>query len=87
MKKILVTTDGSENAKRALLQAKRFATALDAAILAHNMSMDGIVFSPDEGILQNDIEKTLKSIGYVAKEGMKSTDLEILKIMTEETHF
>ncbi|OLS03230.1 universal stress protein [Tissierella creatinophila] len=32
MKKVLVTTDGSDNANKALLEAKRMATALDANI-------------------------------------------------------
>ena len=45
MKKILVTTDGSENAKRALLEAKRFATALDADVDIINV-MEYIVLSP-----------------------------------------
>lgn len=45
MKKILVTTDGSENAKRALLEAKKFATALDAEVDIINV-MEYIVLSP-----------------------------------------
>ena len=32
MKKILVTTDGSDNANKALLEAKRMATAMDASV-------------------------------------------------------
>ena len=67
--------------------AAKIAGALDSAIMAYNMSMKGIVFASDEGLLQPDIERTLKSIGHMAKEGMKSTDLEILKIMTGETTF
>ena len=67
--------------------AAKIASALDSAILSYRMSMDGITFPSDEGILQPDIETTLKSIGHVAKEGMRSTDTEILKIMTGETTF
>ena len=65
--------------------AAKIASAIDSAIMAHNMSMKGIVFANDEGILMPDIEATLKSVGHMAKEGMKSTDLTILKIMTGET--
>ena len=67
--------------------AAKIASALDSAIMAHNMSMKGIVFASDEGILMPDIETTLRSVGHMAKEGMKSTDLTILKIMTGETTF
>ncbi len=67
--------------------AAKIASALDSAIMACSMSMKGTVFASDEGLLQPDIERTLKSIGHMAKEGMRSTDLEILKIMTGETTF
>lgn len=64
--------------------AAKIATALDCAIMAYRMSMRGIQFPNDEGILQPDVEQTLRSIGHVAKNGMKSTDAEILRIMTGE---
>ena len=64
--------------------AAKIATALDCAIMASRMSMRGIVFPSDEGLLQPDVEQTLRSIGRMAKTGMKSTDLEILRIMTGE---
>lgn len=67
--------------------AAKIASAVDAAILGHHMSMKGHCFQPGEGIIQNDIENTIKSIGYVGRVGMKNTDLEILNIMMDHVEF
>ncbi len=67
--------------------AAKIASSIDAAILAHNMSMNGLAFHEGEGIVQEDIESTIKSIGYVGRIGMKTTDQEILHIMTNQVSF
>lgn len=67
--------------------AAKIASSVDAAILGHTMSMDGLSFHHGDGIVQEDIESTIKSIGYVGRIGMKSTDQEILHIMTNQIHF
>lgn len=67
--------------------AAKVASSVDAAILAHHMSMKGHTFLYGEGLVQNDIESTIKSIGYVGRVGMKNTDLEILHIMTNQISF
>ena len=64
--------------------ALKIATAIDNAITAHEMSMRGICFKSGEGLRQEDVESTLKSVAYVAREGMSGTDTVILKIMTGE---
>lgn len=61
--------------------AAKIASAVDAAIMAHNMSMRGRHFEAGEGFVQKDIEETIKSLGYIGRVGMKSTDVEILKVM------
>lgn len=61
--------------------AAKIASAVDAAITAHHMSMKNLVFQPGEGIIQENVEDTIKSIGYIGRVGMKGTDLEILKLM------
>ncbi len=61
--------------------AAKIASAVDAAIMGHYMSMKNRKFLPGEGIVQNDIEKTIESMGYIGRIGMKSTDTEILNIM------
>ena len=61
--------------------AAKIASSLNAAILGHTMSMAGIVFGSEEGIVQEDVERTIKSMGYIGRTGMAGTDVEILKVM------
>lgn len=63
--------------------AAKIASAVDAAILAHELALNELSFAPSEGIVKNNIEDTVSSIGILAKEGMKETDNVILKIMTQ----
>ncbi len=65
--------------------ASKIAAALEAAILAHHMSLNNRVFQPGEGIVGEDAESTIRSIGYVGNVGMRQTDIEILNIMLEKT--
>lgn len=65
---------------KASCAAKIFAS-LNAGILGLNMAIDGIVFNPGDGLVLNDIESTIKNIGYLGRVGMKQTDVEILKAM------
>lgn len=67
--------------------AAKIATSVNAAILAHEMSMKGIVFRDGDGIVQPDVEQTIKSIGHIGKTGMAKTDEEVLKIMLGEVRF
>ena len=61
--------------------AAKIASAVDAAILGHCLSMEGLSFQPGEGIIQESLDVTIKSVGYIGRVGMKETDLDILKIM------
>lgn len=45
------------------------------------MSEKGRVFKPGEGLVEDNVEETIESVGRMGREGMKSTDVEILKIM------
>jgi len=67
--------------------AAKIASAVDAAILAHHLSMNGLSFQPGEGIIQPDVEGTIKSVGYVGRVGMRDTDTEILNIMMDHIQF
>lgn len=63
--------------------AAKIASAVDAAILAHYMAMKHVSFQPGEGIIQDDLEATIKSMGYIGRVGMRMTDTEILNIMID----
>ena len=67
--------------------AAKIASSVNAAILGHTMSMAGIVFHEDEGIVLDDVESTIRSIGHIGCVGMARTDTEILKIMMKEVSF
>lgn len=61
--------------------AAKIASALDAALLAHNLAMAGKVYEANTGILQEDAGRTIGCVGYIGKVGMKQTDAEIVKMM------
>lgn len=61
--------------------AAKIASSVDAAIMAHHMSMANHVFGDGEGLVQQDVERTILNVGHVGRVGMRSTDLEILGIM------
>ena len=63
--------------------AAKIATALDCALMAHHMSMDGQTFLSGEGLVKPDIEATIASVGRMGRVGMHPTDVEILHIMME----
>lgn len=64
--------------------AAKIASAVDAAIMAHYMGMVNRTFRPGEGIVKDDVEETIQSIGYIGRVGMKNTDVEILNIMIDK---
>ena len=61
--------------------AAKIASAVDAAIMAHYMAQEEKVFNPGEGIITGDIEHTIQNIGRLGRDGMRTTDLEILNMM------
>ncbi|MGN8817094.1 L-cysteine desulfidase family protein [Oribacterium sp. HCP28S3_H8] len=63
--------------------AAKIAASVHAAILAHYMSMNDKGFQAGEGLVEEDVEETIKNVGYIGKVGMKSTDKEILNVMTD----
>ena len=61
--------------------AGKIASAVEAGLLAYSMAKDGKVYGEGEGLVGKDIEDTISNVGRMGKDGMKSTDLEILNIM------
>ncbi|SFG63665.1 L-cysteine desulfidase family protein [Oribacterium sp. WCC10] len=64
--------------------AAKIAASVHAALLAHYMSMNDKSFQPGEGIVEEDVEQTIKNMGYIGKIGMMPTDKEILNVMTDK---
>ena len=63
--------------------AAKIATAVDAGISGYYLAKNNRNFEPGDGLLKDDIEETIRSIGYVAKEGMKETDIIVLNTMIQ----
>ncbi len=63
--------------------AAKIASSVHAAILAHHMSMNDDEFRGGEGFVEDDVEGTIRNMGYIGKVGMKDTDREILNVMID----
>ena len=61
--------------------AAKIACAVDCAVTAYELARQGHVFHSGEGLVRKDAEHTIECIGRMAREGMRSTDTEILQIM------
>lgn len=64
--------------------AAKIASSVDAGILGYYMYKNGQQFYGGDGLVTKGVEATLKNIGRLGKEGMKETNQEIIRIMTEE---
>ncbi|MDX9784638.1 MAG: L-serine ammonia-lyase, iron-sulfur-dependent, subunit alpha, partial [Spirochaetia bacterium] len=65
--------------------AAKIATALEAAIMAHEIGMtEGKKFLDGEGLVGADVEATIRNVGQVGSVGMRATDLEIIKVMLKD---
>ncbi len=63
--------------------AAKIASAVDAGLLGFEMYREGSEFHGGDGILENDVEKTIDNVGKLARIGMRGTDEEIIEVMIE----
>ncbi len=61
--------------------AAKIASAVSAGLLSYRMAKEDKCFQDGEGLAGGDIEETIQNIGRMGRDGMKSTDVEILNIM------
>lgn len=66
--------------------AAKIASSVEAAIMAHYLGQKHCTFLPGEGIVKQDVESTIRSMGYIGRVGMKYTDTEILNIMIDRVN-
>lgn len=64
--------------------AAKIASSIDAAIVAHLLAMRGASFEPDTGIVKETAENTISAVGRLGREGMKETDVEVLRIILDK---
>ena len=61
--------------------ASKIACAVEAGFMGYELAKRGRNFAPGEGMIVEDMEATIRNIGRMGREGMKSTDVEVLNIM------
>ena len=63
--------------------AAKIAAAVDAGILGYQMFLDNQQFYGGDGIVTKGVDKTVRNVGILAREGMRETDRTILEIMLQ----
>ena len=61
--------------------AAKIASAVNSGLLGYEMAKRSRVFPFGEGLVEEDYEHTIRNFGRLGKDGMKSTDVEILNMM------
>lgn len=61
--------------------AAKVATAMGAAVSAHQMAMEGKSYKSGEGIVCEDADETIRAVGRIARDGMRDTDDVIISVM------
>lgn len=67
--------------------AMKIASSLRNAFLAYDQAKSDNSFVSGDGIVKPDLEQTIKTVGHIAKYGMKSTDEVILKEMLNDESY
>lgn len=62
----------------------KIATGVSAGIQSALLAKDGIVIGSDEGIIDENVEKTIVNVCDIGKDGMRETDRMILNIMVSK---
>lgn len=61
--------------------AAKIAMAVESGIMGYELFASGNQFYGGDGIVSKGVENTIRNVGRLAREGMKSTDEEIIDIM------
>lgn len=65
--------------------AAKIQSAVDAGILGYYMYVNHQEFKDGDGLVLKGVENTISNISRLAKDGMKETDREIIKMMIKKT--
>ena len=64
--------------------AAKIAMAVEAGFLGREMYCQGHQFFGGDGIVKSGVENSIRNFGRLGRQGMRQTDEEIIKMMTEE---
>ena len=61
--------------------AAKIASAVDAGLVGFELARKGKRFYGGDGIIETEIEQTIRNVGELASKGMRQTDEEIIRLM------
>ena len=64
--------------------AMKLTSGVSTAVLSAMMAMDGHCVSPVEGIIEEDVDKCIRNLTSIGRDGMNETDRLVLRIMTNK---
>ena len=64
--------------------AAKISAAVDAGLVGYSMVRSGQQFRGGDGIVTKGVEETIRNIGRLGRLGMRETDREIIRIMTNQ---
>ena len=64
--------------------AMKLASGVSTAVLSAMMAMDGRCVAPVEGIIDEDVDKCIRNLTDIGRDGMNATDRLVLDIMTHK---
>ena len=64
--------------------AAKIASSVQAGIFGYEMWKNGQEFKYGDGIVNNNVESTIRNVARLGRDGMAQTDKEIVRIMLEE---
>lgn len=67
--------------------AAKIACAVDAGLVGMEMSRQGRGFLSGDGILEDNVETTIENVGDIARNGMRETDEEIIRLMIKNCNY
>jgi L-cysteine desulfidase len=64
--------------------ALKIASGTSTAMLSALMAIENRVVTPHEGIVNEDVDKTIQNLAIIGRQGMAETDRIVLKVMTHK---
>ena len=64
--------------------ALKVSSGVSTAVLSAMMAMDGHCVTPVEGIIEEDVDKCIRNLTAIGRDGMNETDSLVLRIMTNK---
>ena len=64
--------------------AMKVASGVSTAVMSAMMAMEGHVVTSVEGIIEEDVDRSIRNLTAIGRDGMNETDRMVLDIMTHK---